>query len=475
MSRNFLRPVRVGAVCSAFLLATMSAALAQTGRAPTGLGRGGSDTERYGASASAATRAIALCSGLWSANQTMADIDAYSPLSEEDAARFETVIDDDERTVSIRYADDMPPRIVVWRPVLGCTQLPVGARWEDRRYLPQVAANIRTPDLDNENWPLGDRNAIGELPAPRQSAIDAVVDGAIDGSYGGNTWGVIVVSGERIVGERYAMGYDMHKGGQTHSAAKSFAASVVGIAVKQYGMDLMQPGALAEWRSRPGDPRGRITANDLLRMNSGLYGEGNGSPQADIYSNGATVEGRAVTNILHTLPGERFVYNPPDTMLLVRAVRETIADDETFWALPFTELFWKLGMTRTTPSSDWNGDFLMSGQTYSTARDFARFGLLYLNRGEFNGEQILPENWHEVVSTPSGAQPAGNGARYGGQFWLNGPDQGLPTEIYSAQGGMGQYVTIVPEHEIVVVRRGYDAGGGFRLNDFIVDVIAALD
>jgi len=463
----------VPAMFSMMIIGAATSALAQQARAPTGLGRGGSDTERYGASAAAATRAIAICSGLWSGNQTMADIDAYSPLSEADAASFETVIDDNERTVSITYTDEMPPRIVVWRPVLGCTQLPVGAQMSDRQYLPQVASDVRTPDLDNENWPLGDRNAMGSLPADQQDRIDAIVASAIDGGYGGNTWGVVIVRGDKIVGEGYGMGYDMHKGGQTHSAAKSFAATVVGIAVKQYDMDLMRPGALEGWR-RPGDPRGRITANDLMRMNSGLYGEGNGSPQADIYSNGATVEGRAVTNILHTMPGERFVYNPPDTMLLVRAVRETIDDDETFWALPFTEFLWKIGATRTTPSSDWNGDFLMSGQTYSTARDFARFGILYLNEGEFNGEQILPEDWHQVVTTPSGAQPT-SGARYGGQFWLNGPDQGYPAEVYGAQGGAGQYVMIVPEHDLVVVRRGYDAGAGFRLNPFLTDVIEALD
>jgi CubicO group peptidase (beta-lactamase class C family) len=475
MTRRCFHVVVRRSASALLLLLVMATAGAQTGRAPAGLGRAGTDTERYGASASAATRAIALCSGLWSANQTLADIDAYSPLTPEDAASFETIIDDEERTVTITYADDMPPRIVVWRPVLGCTQLPVGASMQDRQYLPQVAAGVRPPGLDDRNWPLGDRNATGTLPAAKQTAIDALVDDAITGAYGGNSWGVIVVSGEKIVSERYAMGYDLHKGGQTHSAAKSFAASVVGVAVDRYGMDLDRPGALAGWRERPGDPRGQITADHLLRMNSGLYGEGNGSPQADIYANGATVEGRAVTNILHTMPGARFVYNPPDTMLLIRAVRETVADDSIFWALPFTELFWRIGMTRTTPSSDWNGDFLMSGQTYSTARDFARFGLLYLNEGEFDGERILPEGWHEVVSTPSGAQPLGDGARYGGQFWLYGPDEGLPTRVYGAQGGMGQYIMIIPELDAVVVRRGYDAARGFRLTEFLADVIQALE
>ena len=234
-------------------------------------------------------------------------------------------------------------------------------------------------------------------------------------TYGGRTWGIIVVKDGKIVAERYAMGFDMHQAAQTHSAAKSFAASLVGIATWKYGLDLDRPGALEEWR-KPGDPRGAITARHLLHMSSGLYGEGDGSPQSDIYAGGATVADRAVTNMLDTLPGTRFLYNPPDTMLLMRAVREAVKDDKTFWAMPFQQLFWKIGMTRTTPASDWNGDFLMSGQTYSSARDFARFGLLYLNDGVWNGERILPEGWAKFVSTPGPVQPEGNGARYGGSI-----------------------------------------------------------
>jgi hypothetical protein len=233
MTRNRLYLDIFRAAFSVLLLLAMAATSAQTARAPAGPGRGGVDTERYGASAAAATRAIALCSGLWSGNQTMADIDAYSPLAPADADSFKTVIDDEERTVAITYADDMPPRIVVWRPVLGCTQLPVGAPMQHREYLPQVAPGVRAPNLDDRDWPLGDRNANGTLPAAKQTAVDAIVDNAAAGGYGGDTWGVIVVSGEKIVSERYTKGYDLHKGGQTHSAAKSFASSVVGIAVKR--------------------------------------------------------------------------------------------------------------------------------------------------------------------------------------------------------------------------------------------------
>ncbi|MGD2133004.1 MAG: serine hydrolase, partial [Maricaulaceae bacterium] len=314
----------------------------------------------------------------------------------------------------------------------------------------------------------------GALPADQQNALDAIVEAAFDGeSYGGGTWGVIVVHDGEIVAERYDRGYGIHIGDQTHSAAKSFAASVVGVAVEDHGLDIHAAPVLDMWR-KPGDPRGAITIEHLIRMSSGLYGEGGGSPQGDIYSAGGTVVGRAGSNMLDTMPGTRFLYNPPDTMLMIRAVHEHIGDDQAFIEMPFTEFFWKIGMTRTTPASDWNGDFLMSGQTYSTARDFARFGLLYLADGVWNGERILPEGWADYVSTPGPAQPAG-GAGYGGQFWLYGGMDGLPEGVYSAVGGQGQYAVIIPSANTVVVRRGHDPRGqGFEIRRFSADVLAAM-
>jgi CubicO group peptidase (beta-lactamase class C family) len=100
--------------------------------------------------------------------------------------------------------------------------------------------------------------------------------------------------------------------------------------------------------------------------------------------------------------------------------------------------------------------------------------LLYLNDGVWNGERILPEGWAKLVSTPGPVQPAGNGARYGGQFWLYGGQEGLPPDAFSPNGGQGQYAMIIPSHNIVVVRRGFDAGEGFNIAKFSADVVAAL-
>jgi CubicO group peptidase (beta-lactamase class C family) len=439
-----------------------------------GLGSGGRATPRRLAASQAATRAVALCSGLWDGGRTIEQINADND-GVSGTESMKTSIDTQHKIVSIQYSDVMPPRIVAWRPVLGCVQLPIGATEEALRFVPQVAADVVRPDFDGRDWPMGDQKALGKLPKAKQKALDALVEQGFDGkTYGGRTWGIIVVKNGKIVAERYAMGFDMHQAAQTHSAAKSFASSLVGIATWKYGLDLDRPVALEEWR-KAGDPRSTITARQMLHMSSGLYGEGDGSPQGDIYAGGATVADRAVTNMLDTEPGTRFLYNPPNTMLLVRAVREAVKNDQTFWAMPFQQLFWKIGMTRTTPASDWNGDFLMSGQTYSSARDFARFGLLYLNDGVWNGERVLPEGWAKFVAALAPVQPEGKGARYGGHFWIYGGLDGLAADAYSPGGGQGQYSMIVPSHNAVIVRRGFDAGSGFQIAKFSADVLAAID
>jgi CubicO group peptidase (beta-lactamase class C family) len=250
---------------------------------------------------------------------------------------------------------------------------------------------------------------------------------------------------------------------------KSFAATVVGVAVKKGLVDIHRKAPLAEWR-RPGDPRGQITINDLLHMASGLYTEASGNPQPELYTGGAAAAERSALNIMDSKPGARFVYAGSDTILAVRAVRQAINDDRTFWAFPFEEILWKVGMTRTYPETDWNGDFMMSGQCWSTARDFGRFGLLYINDGVWNGERILPEGWAKYVATPSPAN-----ASYGAQFWLYGGRNGLPPDAYTPNGANGQYAVIVPSKNVIVVRRGLDRGPGFNITQFAADVIAALE
>ena len=119
---------------------------------------------------------------------------------------------------------------------------------------------------------------------------------------------------------------------------------------------------------------------------------------------------------------------------------------------------------------------------WTTARDLARLGLLYLNDGVVDGARILPEGWAAYVAAPSGPQPrprtAGVApAGYGAQFWLYGSDHGLPDGTYAARGNRGQILFIVPEQNVLVIRRGFDEVGGVRFDSvkFTADILSALE
>jgi CubicO group peptidase (beta-lactamase class C family) len=288
---------------------------------------------------------------------------------------------------------------------------------------------------------------------------------------------VLVVADGKIVLEQYRPGWGPHTPQRTWSAAKSMAAAVVGAAVQDRLLDVKAPAPIPEWRT-PGDPRAAITLENLLHMSSGLYAEAAGNRTDMVYFGGTSVTERATELPLEAPPGRRWNYANNDTLLAVRALRARLNDDRRYHAYPFTELFWKIGMTRTTPETDWQGNFILSSQVWSTARDFARFGLLHLNDGVWNGERVLPPGWVRYVTTPAPAQPGGSRPGYGAQWWLYGPQQGLPAGTYAAQGNRGQFIVVVPSRKVVIVRRGFDAvgePGGFAIPQFSADVLAALE
>jgi CubicO group peptidase (beta-lactamase class C family) len=326
---------------------------------------------------------------------------------------------------------------------------------------------------------MGDANATAPLPAAKRTAVAAALDEAFKndkGNYGGHTWGVVVVQNGKIVAERYEPGWDLHSASRTNSMCKSVGSSLVGVGVRMGAVDIHRKAPLAAWRT-PGDPRANITINDLLHMASGLYTEAGGDPLFETYGAGAPPAEVSVLNMLDSRPGTRFVYAGSDTIMAAMAVREALADDSEWLAWPYRELLWKLGMTRTVIETDWRGDFLVSGQCWSTARDFGRFGMLYLADGMWNGERILPEGWSRYVSTLAPAQPAAyatTGRGYGAQFWVHNGREGLPDLAYTADGAAGQYAMIVPSADLVVVRRGFDFAGGFNIARFSADVMNAL-
>jgi CubicO group peptidase (beta-lactamase class C family) len=132
-------------------------------------------------------------------------------------------------------------------------------------------------------------------------------------------------------------------------------------------------------------------------------------------------------------------------------------------------------MRNTLAGTDRFGDFILSSQIYTNARDLARIGLLYQQGGMWEGERLVSEDWIKFVTTPAPAS-APNGNNYGGQFWLVPDDRDdVPKSAYSTSGHRGQYVIVVPTHDIVIVRRGLDYGRqGFDRWDLTREVLKAI-
>ena len=447
----------------------------------------------HAAEPSSHTRALAagykaafLCSGIFTAGQTEAqatadDLEGIYPEYQALVRTLTARIDPMAKTVSVAFDDKLPPRIAAWRPGLGCAQLPIGAGLEEVARLPRLAVPRPAGDPDARAWPDGDRDAIKPPPAATAQALDRAIDHAFEASTAGpgpRTTAVLVVVDGRIVAERYRAGYDLHTPQRTWSAAKSITATLIGVGVRRGLVKVDAPADIPEWR-HPGDPRARITLADLMHMGSGLWTDGPGNRTDEVYLGGAAVTETATAMPLEAAPASRFHYANNDPLLAVRSLRATIGDDRRYLAFPFTELFWRIGMAHTTPETDWQGNYILSSQVWTTSRDLARLGLLYLDDGVWNGQRLLPQGWSKFVATPAPAQPeniATGGAGYGAFFWLYGPRQGLPEGTYAMNGSRGQYVFIVPSRRVVIVRRGFDPNIGVRFDEarFAREVLAAL-
>ncbi len=423
-------------------------------------------------------RALFTCSGHFFAGRPLEDIKRVELVDVEGMGYPDPVIDERRRVVTATDISGQIVRIAAFRETMGCSVLPPDGQMTDVPRLPYVQY-APPPDVGNVPFPAGDRV---KLPADgldaRYRALAPVLERAFDSrSYadveGVVTVAVIVVKDGRIVAERYRPGFGIYSGYRTWSTAKSISSALLAIAAKQGLLDLDAPVSIPEW-SYPGDPRQAITYKQLLWMSSGLF---SGGPNTNaIYFGGQDVVSAATTTPLEAAPGTRWKYANNDTLLLLRSLRYRLADDLRYLRFPYDELLHPLGMYHTRMEVDHLGNFVGSSQTYTTARDLARFGLLLANDGVWNGKRLLPEGWVKFSSTPAPTRsPVPGQWGYGAQFWLLDQMPGVPSGTFTTAGNKGQYVTIVPGHDLVIVRTGVDPDGKRFLQDRLVaGVVEAL-
>jgi CubicO group peptidase (beta-lactamase class C family) len=423
-------------------------------------------------------RALFTCSAHFFAGRPLDDIKRVELVDVEGMGYPDPVIDEKRKVVTATDVSGQIVRIAAFRETMGCSVLPPDWQMGDIPRLPYVQY-APAPDVGNTPFPAGDRV---KLPADgletRYRALGPVLDRAFDGkSYadaeGVVTTAVIVVKDGRIVAERYRPGFGIHAGYRTWSTSKSITAALMAIAARQGVLDLDAPVSIPEW-GYPGDPRQSITYKQLLWMSSGLF---SGGPNTyAVYFGGEDVVSAVTTTQLEVAPGKRWKYANNDTLLLLRALRYRLADDLRYLRFPYDELLHPIGMYHTRMEVDHLGNFVGSSQTYTTARDLARFGLLLANDGVWNGKRLLPEGWVKFSATPAPANPTVPGlGGYGAHFWLLDQMPGVPPGTFTTAGNKGQFVTIVPGHDLVIVRTGVDPDGKrFQQDRLVAAVVEAL-
>jgi CubicO group peptidase (beta-lactamase class C family) len=349
--------------------------------------------------------------------------------------------------------------------------------------LPPQPAGVPFPAAD---W------SEGKLPPGAGNALAAALERAFvepEPERLRGTRAVVVVQGGRIVGERYAPGFDRDTRLLGWSMTKSLMGALVGVLVGDGRLHLDAPADVPAWQSA-GDPRREIQIDQLLRMSSGLdwnesYGVSLRLPDVIqmLYGRGlGDMASFAADRPLASPPGSVWRYSSGTSLLLSGIVRRVLADDAAYRALPRRALFDPLGMTSALMELDEAGTFVGSSYSWATARDWARFGLLYLRDGVWGEARILPQGWVDYTRTPAPAAPRGE---YGAHFWLNAgaPATGVeaplpraPRDLFYAAGHDGQFVFVVPSRDLVVVRLGLTPSDGrWSYEDFVVDVVAAMD
>jgi CubicO group peptidase (beta-lactamase class C family) len=369
----------------------------------------------------------------------------------------------------------------VFRDGVGCT-LEHGA--------PLVDAAV--PTDDQTLAPLLPDIAGAALVPPATPELAAALDRAFaepDAPPFRRTRAIVVLKDGRIVAERYADGIAVDTPLLGFSATKSVVSALIGILVRQGKLSLDAPAPVAAWQGKD-DPRHGITTGHLLRHTAGLaLGS---SLQANI---GAALEpvnrmkflqddmaAYAEGVPLETPPGSAWNYNDGNYLILSDLIRNA-AGGNAAAVLRFArrELFAPLGMNSVTLQFDGAGTVEGSSQMLASARDWARFGQLYLNDGVAGGQRILPEGFAKYSAAPTPGAFVG----YGAGFWTNLGDsmgakyrtaQGWPRDAFFAKGSIGQYVIVIPSERLVIARFGrtanwpLDADGVSRL---VADVVAA--
>ena len=389
--------------------------------------------------------------------------DAIEPIAGPYAFLVHHAVDRERQEVRASVAGYAESR-AVYRPPYGCVNATGTGLGSGAAPTPPASAALPA------SAPLLGAIAGAQPVEATEPAITQALARAFDESPSGprrHTRAIVVVHRDRIVAEWYGAGIGVATPLHGWSATKSVTNALLGVLVRQGRLDMHAPAPIAAWTRDPNDPRRKITPEQLLRMTSGLdagqslHDVGPFNPAAQLLFAERDMAAFAERAPLADEPGTAWNYSDANTLLLSRIVRD-LAGGDAAGTLAFArrELFDKLGMEHATLEFDAAGTPIGSSHLWASARDWSRLGLLYLHDGVLGGERILPAGW---VDDSARQTPGAEYVGYGAGFWTNRGSgygtrhrqaAGMPADAFLARGSQGQYVVIVPSHDLVVVRLG---------------------
>lgn len=338
-------------------------------------------------------------------------------------------------------------------------------------FTPRAVTSV-LPDAASTAWPMGDVLPDEPLPDDVNAELLAEAARVFFANPDDNRAAFLVVHRGRIVSEDYGSGAHRDMQLESWSMGKSLTATLIGRLIQLGSLELWQPAPVPAWQNSDDDPRADIRIADLLRMSSGLRFSNSGASPEQMSRSFAP--GQVDHRLGYVAPIDAFAFSisrdaefPPNTVGRYRnsdpwtlgyIVRQTVEHElgEEYLTWPQRSLFDEIGIRRFTLETDPYSNFLLTGYNFGTARNWARIGLLYLQRGIWNGTRLLSEEFVEFVSTPA---PAWEDPYYGGLFWLNTADESgrggrissLPPDTYNASGAGDQRTYIIPSRELVIV------------------------
>ncbi|MFD2563484.1 serine hydrolase domain-containing protein [Aquimarina rubra] len=303
-----------------------------------------------------------------------------------------------------------------------------------------------------------------------KTTVSSIFDG--EGESIQKTRAVLVIYKDQIIAEKYVDGLDQNSILLGWSMTKSILATNYGVLQKQGKINIHEKAPIKEWQN---DERKEITINNLLQMNCGLAWDEDYGSISDattmLYLDEDMTKAQIHKEAMHK-PNEYWYYSSGVSNLLSGILRKQFDSYQEYLDFPYREFIDKIGMHSMLIETDMAGNYVGSSYAWGTVRDWAKFGLLYLHKGNWNGEQIFNSDWVDYVTTPSPTSEDD----YGGHFWLNAggfyPD--APRDMYSANGFQGQRVFIIPSKDLVIVRFGLIGDAGVDFNTFLKDIVGAI-